>query len=125
MSELIQSFNQALANAREFQAIGEHSHSKAFINLEHFVHWYYFPDDDIFAPAKFIGYSETTVSSFTSHGRHLYDAQEALSGWFRRADADDPGFAQLQQNLEAFVEKHGAHLHTATKEITGGVYVPA
>ncbi len=71
MPELIETFEEALENARVFQAIGEHNESRAFINLDHFYHWYYFPTEQIFAPAKFIAYRGSSIEEYTAHDRHL------------------------------------------------------
>jgi hypothetical protein len=124
MPELITTFDEALANATEFQSVGEHTHSKAFINLEHFFHWYYFPQQGIFAPSKFIGYKDANIVTFSSHGLHLHDAQEALSHWFTRLEPASPEFDEIQNKLEEFLSANGAHLHVKTRAATGGIYLP-
>jgi hypothetical protein len=125
MTELIQSFAEALANAQAFQPLDEHQDSRAFANLDHFFHWYYFPDYGIFAPAKFIGYRDSQLDTYRSHGRHVHDAQEVLSAWFERLDPEDPLFDDIQDKLKTFLEANGAHLHAHDGEETGGIYVPA
>lgn len=124
MLELITSFEEALANAETFQGVSEHTHSKAFINLDHFFHWYYFPEQEIFAPSKFIGYRDADIEGYTCHGKQAHDAQEALARWFMRLDPDMQGFHEIQDNLERFLSTQGSHLHVKSREATGGIYVP-
>jgi hypothetical protein len=122
--ELIETFEEALDNARAFQSIGEHTDSKAYINLDHFFHWYYFPTERIYAPAKFIAYRNSTPANYSSHERHLHDAQKALEPWFERVGEDDATNGKIVTQLEAWLETHGAHLHEHSRTVTGGVYTP-
>ena len=124
MPELIESFEEALVNARAFQAIGEHTDSRAYINLDHFYHWYYFPTEHLFAPAKFIAYRDSSIAGYTSHDRHLDEARSVLEQWFVKVGAEDPSLSRLVEDLEGFLERHGAHLHEHSRSVTGGVYTP-
>ena len=54
--------------------------------MDHYFHWYFFPTENIIAPAKFIGYRDSTIDGYRSHGRHVHDAQEVLAQWFERVD---------------------------------------
>jgi hypothetical protein len=122
--ELIETFEDALENARVFQAIGEHTESRAFINLDHFYHWYYFPTEQIFAPAKFIAYRHSSIEGYTAHDRHLDEARNVLNQWFEKVADEDVALTRLVSDLEAFLERHGAHLHEHSRSVTGGVYAP-
>jgi hypothetical protein len=122
--EVIESFEEALENARAFQLIGEHADSRAYINLDHFYHWYYFPTEQIFAPAKFIAYRSSSVEAYTSHGRHLDEARSVLDQWFSKITEEDPSLVRLVEDLERFLERFGAHLHEHSRSVTGGLYAP-
>ncbi len=124
MPELIASFEEALANARTFQTIGEHTDSRAYINLDHFYHWYHFPTEHLFAPAKFIAYRDSSIEGYTSHDRHLDEARSVLDQWFAKVEDEDPSLSRLVEDLERFLEHHGAHLHEHSRSVTGGVYAP-
>lgn len=124
MPELIETFEEALENARAFQTIGEHRDSRAYVNLDHFYHWYYFPTEHLFAPAKFIAYRDSSVGGYTSHDRHLDEARSTLDQWFEKVEEADPSIGQVIDDLERFLERHGAHLHEHSRSVTGGVYAP-
>ena len=124
MSELIESFEEALENARAFQTIGEHTDSRAYVNLDHFFHWYYFPTEHIFAPAKFIAYRDSTPDGYRSHGRHLDDARRVRGEWFDKLDEGDARYDQALADLEQFLAANGAHLHEHSRAVTGGIYAP-
>jgi hypothetical protein len=122
--ELIESLEEALENARAFQTIGEHTDSRAYINLDHFYHWYYFPTEHLFAPAKFIAYRGSSIEGYTSHDRHLEEARGVLGQWFEKVGEEDPALLRLVSELEQFLGQHGAHLHEHSRSVTGGVYTP-
>ncbi len=122
--DTITTFEEALENARAFQAIGAHPDSRAYVNLDHFFHWYWFPTERIFAPAKFIAYRESSLVAYTSHGRHLDVAQEVLGKWFDKIAEGDAMLSQLVADLEGFLEEHGNHLHENSRSVTGGIYAP-
>ncbi len=124
MSELVQTLDQVLDNARAFQDVVKQPDSKAAHQLDHFFHWYFLPAEKIFAPAKFIGYKDSNVSGYRSHGRHVHDAQEVLSQWFERVEPTHHQYAGLQEQLNAFLAQFGAHLHEHESEATGGIYTP-
>lgn len=124
MTDLIDSFEAALENARSFQEIGQHTDSRAYVNLDHFYHWYFFPTEHIFAPAKFIAYRNSSLDDYTSHDRHLDEARGVLDQWFSKIEATDPTLPKIVADLEAFLEDHGAHLHEHSRSITGGIYAP-
>ncbi len=124
MPELIESFEEAIANARAFQSISEHTDSRAYVNLDHFYHWYYFPTEHLFAPGKFIAYRDSSIEEYTSHDRHLDEARDALDQWFEKVGDGDPNLSRLVEDLERFLGQHGAHLHEHSRSVTGGVYTP-
>ncbi len=124
MSELIESFEEALENARAFQTIGDHTDSRAYVNLDHFFHWYFFPTEHLFAPAKFIAYRGSTPDGYRSHGRHLDDAQQVLGEWFEKLEETDARYQQILADLERFLAAHGAHLHEHSRAVTGGIFAP-
>lgn len=124
MPELIDSFEEALVNARAFQGIGEHTDSRAYVNLDHFHHWYYFPTEHLFAPGKFIAYRESSIEGYSSHGRHLDEARAVLDQWFSKIGGEDPSLSRLVEDLQRFLKHNGAHLHEHSRSVTGGVYAP-
>ena len=83
------SWEEILSNARNFDGIRHHRDNKAFERFSNFYHWYYFPEDDIFAPSKFIGYKDTKLDQYAGKGNGG-ETQVVLSNYFTEVPRGTP-----------------------------------
>ena len=125
----IESYNQALNNAIRFQEIRFSDNSNAAMKmLGRFYHWYYFPHIDSFAPSKFIGYKNTSISSYkggdTGDGR---ETQAALKKLFIKLDPADDDTKALEAQLRDFISEIKTRGSGLSKrfEKSGGIYIPS
>ena len=121
--QLIQSFAQAQANALRFQDVVRKPDSTAFLHLGRFFHWYYFPEHQIFAPSKFIGYAGTSVRTYASQGTGT-DTTRVLNRFFTKLDRPSQAFDNLLEELASWLHNLGANVSAKTLDGTGGIYVP-
>jgi 5-methylcytosine-specific restriction enzyme A len=121
--ELIQSFAQAKANALRFQQVARRPGSTAFLHLGRYFHWYYFPEYQIFAPSKFIGYANSSVGTYASQGTGT-DTTRVLSRFFTKLDRPSQVFDNLLEDLASWLHSFGANVSAKTLSGTGGIYVP-
>jgi hypothetical protein len=119
---LIESINEAVQNAEEFNRIKLDSNSKALKRFSQFFHWYYFSNLDIFAPSKFIGYKNTTIGDYVGEGTGT-DTQHVLSKWFTKVDRSSSEYAPLKTRLEAYGRRLEKRIGIRTFEGTGGIYL--
>ena len=121
--ELIKSVNEALQNAERFNQLNEDSESKALERFSMFFHWYYFPDQDIFAPSKFIGYKNSTIKNYQGGGTGT-ETQRLLKkcGWFLKLDPSSSKHKRLKAKLEEFADCLGKNIGVKTFKGTGGIY---
>ena len=120
--ELIESINEAVQNAEEFNRIAKNSDSEAFRRFSQFFHWYYFSNLDIFAPSKFVGYKNTTIENYVGDGTGT-DTQRCLSKWFTKVHPTSSQYDQLRAKLEAYGQSLGKSIGKKTFEGTGGIYL--
>lgn len=121
--ELVKSFKEAEKNSVRFFDVGNFPSSITFKRLGQFYHWYYFPDTDVFAPSKFIGYQNTSIESYAGDG-HGAKTQTVLEPWFHKLDENTPMYATLKSKLSLFLSEHDFLLNQKTVNGKGGIYVP-
>lgn len=121
--QLVKSFIQAEENAIRFSEVLTRAESKAFARLGQFFHWYYFPDKDVFAPSKFIGYVETTLESYEGLGTGT-DTTRALKSWFHKLDKYSPMYLTLEARLSKFLTTANLSQSVKVSNGTGRIYVP-
>src|SRR5688572_18867091 len=92
--EIIRDWNDVLKNLREFKKIVNGSKCYTLDNFSMFYHWYYFPNQELFAPGKFLGYRKTTISSYTGKGWGGV-TQEALQEYFNKVPRNSSEFNDL------------------------------
>jgi hypothetical protein len=80
---VITSYDQALDNALRYQDY-LHSNDTLQRKLSQYTHWYYFPEQDIFAPSKFIGYKDNVYNSESAHSGDGRETEKALAKHFRK-----------------------------------------
>lgn len=119
---LINSINEASLNAEEFNRLVITSNSAALSNFSKFFHWYYFPNLDIFAPSKFIGYKNTTLDTYTGKGTGT-DTQRVLSEWFTKVDSSSEQYEPLKKKLKKYGSTLGKDIGKKTFKGTGGIYL--
>ena len=119
----IQSLAAARANAVRFQNVADKPESIAFKQLGRYFHWYYFPDNEVFAPSKFIGYKDTTVASYMSQGTGT-ETTRVLGKFFKKLERPSQDFDNLIEDLSAWLHTLSFNVSAKTLSGTGGIYVP-
>ncbi|MEX2308650.1 MAG: HNH endonuclease [Pirellulales bacterium] len=120
--ETIESLDEAVLNAAEFNRLSVGTNSEALRRFSQFFHWYYFPNLDTFAPSKFIGYKNTTIDNYLGKG-HGGETQRVLSNWFRKVEPGTREYNQLREKLELCARRLGKAIGRRTFEGSGGIYV--
>ena len=87
MPNKIKTFEDCEENARHFFNVLSNQESIAYATLSKFFHWYYFPKYDNFAPSKFIGYKNTTITSYKGSGKGN-ETEDALKKLFNQLKRD-------------------------------------
>lgn len=121
--QLITSFKQAEENAVRFSDVLDHPETVAYKRLGQFFHWYYFPDLDIFAPSKFIGYENTSLEEYEGLGTGS-DTTRILNTWFHKLEKNSAIYLKLEEKLKRFIADAGVTSSKKIDEGTGGIYVP-
>jgi hypothetical protein len=121
--QLIQSIEEAYANAARFQLVSKRHGSIAFQNVGKYFHWYYFPEGKIFAPSKFIGYKGTSVSGYKSEGTGT-DTTRVLNRYFQKIERPSQTFDNLLEDLANWLRSMSVDVSSKTLRGTGGIYLP-
>jgi len=82
---LVSGMDEIIANMREFQRITTDSKCHAYRYFSSFRHWYFLPQEGIFAPSKFIGYQNATIKGYginTYRGHGATDKKKNGKGCF-------------------------------------------
>ena len=122
--ELIQSFAEAQTNALRFQDVAKKADSIAFKQLGKYFHWFYFPDHKVFAPSKFIGYRDTTVSNYASQGTGTATTR-TLDKFFTKLERPSQAFDDHFEDLAEWLHSLSANVSAKTLSGTGGIYLPS
>ncbi|WP_053375555.1 HNH endonuclease [Paenibacillus sp. FJAT-27812] len=101
---------------------GLHILSKASERFSRYFHWYYHPRLDIFAPSKFIGYSETTHENYDGWGSGG-QTQQILRTYFDHVPPED--YEHYLNKLIMVADSYGYTVSKKTLEgHYGWIYVP-
>ena len=119
--ELVESATEVTENAQEFSKI-KNGNSIAFYRFSQFSHWYYFPELSVFAPSKFIGYKNTTITSYQGEGNGG-DTQIVLRKWFRKLEKGTQEHDYISAKLIAFSTSVGKKLYAKVFNGSGGIYL--
>ena len=89
-----------------------------------FQHWYHFPElgESVFAPSKFIGYQDTTLSGYVGHGGGG-QTEKRLERWFRKCDRDSRSYEVLYTRLKNHSNKIEREVNKAISGGKGGIHV--
>ncbi|MDT8894037.1 HNH endonuclease [Halomonas sp. I1] len=120
--EPVESINEAQVNAQAFSGVGKAAKTVANENFNRFFHWYYFPELDLFAPSKFIGYKNTNLDNYKGKGTGT-ETQRVLGQWFSKVEAGTESHKELSRKLTDFAESIDKTISKKTFEGTGGVYI--
>lgn len=123
--ELVESWEEILKNAHNFNNFSESSDFKssdAFNRFGKFSNWYYFPTQDFFAPNKFIGYKDTTFNSYEGEG-HGSSTKNILNNYFDQVKFGSDNFEYFSDRLQEFAKSVGHKLSVKTYK-TGGIFYP-
>jgi len=121
-SKPVENWEQILRNVDDFCEGIKFEDSYTHKHFGKFYNWYYFPNEDRFAPNKFIGYQDTTLDNYNGSGQGGM-AKKALKGFFNEAKGKD--FERLANKLELFAKSIGCSISKATYDKKdGGIFVP-
>lgn len=118
---LVESTAEVIENAREFSNVAK-GNSIAYDRFSQFFHWYYFPELGLFAPSKFIGYKNTTVSNYAGNGNGG-ETQATLNKWFSKLDEKSPEYKLASDELQKFAASVGKKLSAKVFNGAGGIYL--
>ena len=118
----VQSWEGILRNAHNFNGVIENRDNNVFRRFSDFSYWYYFPEDDIFAPSKFIGYEDTKLDEYAGEGSGS-ETQTVLREYFTEVPRGTPLHDRLRTKLHQFAAKVGKGISRKTFEGTGGIYI--
>lgn len=120
--KLIESINEAVRNAEEFNRIEADSGLEALRRFSHFYHWYYFSHLSIFAPSKFIGYKGSSIDNYIGGGTGSA-TQRALSKWFTKVNPSSRQYDLLKRKLIAYAKSLGKQIGRRTFDGSGAIYI--
>jgi len=120
--QLVTIFSQIEDNAIRFFEVLQRTDTVAFKRLGQFFHWYYFPESDVFAPSKFIGYKDMTVDIYDGSGTGT-KTQDVLQKWFAKVDRTSELYRTLHNRLTKILGSVGKSVSTQTDR-KGGIYLP-
>jgi hypothetical protein len=130
VSELLK--NQAVIEVRHWSEVTDNLHEFSYVSydesrpvykrLSSFFHWYYFPQQDAFAPSKFLGYKDTTVENYVGFGSGT-ETNKFLTPFFVEVDKDSQQFRELYAKLETYISGLGKKVNKKVVSGSGGIYV--
>lgn len=123
--KLITSYEQIVENANNFNDVlySGGRDSIAYKRFSQFSHWYCFPELDIFAPSKFIGYEGTTIDNYVGADEGNGGVTtKTLDEFFVKAPESE--FQQLEGLLRSkYCVPLGKKLNALTVK-NGWIYLP-
>ncbi|MBM7421061.1 MULTISPECIES: hypothetical protein [Chryseobacterium] len=122
--ETIENWDEIVDNFIEFEKLKSTSQSKVLKTYSQFYHWYYWPENEMFAPSKFLGYKNRTIESYDSSGTGGV-TQIALSKFFNKIPKDSKEFNSLYNKLKQISKNNfGKDISSQIFEGKGGIYIP-
>ena len=113
-----------MKNFKSFQEIDKKKPSQVLKKIKSFFHWYYLPEEELFAPSKFLGYKDATIDDYDSSG-HGGKTQQVLQKYFNKLDKESEEFKRLYRELSQIHKNNfGKDLNTKVFNGTGGIYIP-
>jgi 5-methylcytosine-specific restriction protein A len=113
LKQVVTSYAEALENAVRFHYYLKNNES-IIHKLSQYTHWYYFPEKEIFAPSKFIGYKDNTYNSESAHQGDGRETEKALARFFRklkpRHEQQDYFINELYKKLTHLLKQHNKNL---------------
>lgn len=123
VTEPVKNWNSVVDNLREFSLIKNLEPSYTLDNFSAFSNWYYFPEDDLFAPGKFIGYQNSSIPNYSGLGDGA-QAKNIMSKYFTRLNKNADLFLDLKAKLVLFASGIGKKINSLTFSGKGGIFVP-
>lgn len=122
--ETIENWDEIVDNFIEFEKLKSTSQSKVLKTYSQFYHWYYWPENEMFAPSKFLGYKNRSIESYDSSGTGGV-TQIALSKFFNKIPKDSKEFNSLYNKLKQISKNNfGKDISSQIFEGKGGIYIP-
>jgi 5-methylcytosine-specific restriction enzyme A len=121
-SKPVENWEQILRNVDDFCEGIKFEDSFTHKHFGQFYHWYYFPNENRFAPNKFIGYEGTTLKNYKGDGNGGV-AKKALSKFFDQVNPNDRKYAEYKNGLEKFAKSINCAISKRI-DYAGGIYIP-
>lgn len=121
--QTVENWQDIIKNLIEFKNIVSQSKTLAHKRFSNFYHWYYFPEEDLFAPGKFLGYKGTKISNYIGEGDGG-ETQIALSKYFDKLPEGSEHFIRLFHKLQEFATSLDKIVNRKTSSGKGGIYIP-
>jgi hypothetical protein len=120
---LIEEWEEVVQNLHEFQKVRRGDGTTLYSTLGKFYHWYYFPQNDAFAPSKFLGYKSRIYTEYSRDGDGR-ETEPALEPFFYKLEKNTEQFKRLYQRLEQFIIGQGKTIDDKVLNGSGGIHVP-
>lgn len=119
----INSWKEIEENCFQFKHAIQDNNSVPYKRFSQFYHWYYFPQYNLFAPSKFLGYKGTTSINYKGEGTGT-ETTQILKKYFRKIARDIGEFQVYKTKLENFADLCHRRINIKTFTGTGGIYLP-
>ena len=124
MPKVIKNPDEILECFHQFQLIWEKTDGNyTYDNFQRFYNWYFFPNEQAFAPSKFLGYVGTTIDNYIGAGDGG-ETKDALSEYFDELDKNSEEYKELYDELKVFSFELGKNISGRINNPDGGIYIP-
>lgn len=104
MEPLVISVDEVFENIIQFNKDIEQE-TEIISQLSQFIHWYYVPELDLFAPSKYIGYSYMNTKKYNrGFNKTGVDTEKVLKQWFIKLDNSSEKSLMLMNKLSDLLE---------------------
>lgn len=121
--DLISSWDEIVDNCYQFNYAVKDLNSIPHKRFTQFYHWFYFPQYNLFAPSKFIGYKNTTAENYRGFGTGT-ETTQVLKQYFNKLDRSSQDFKKYKNKLELFAGSLNKKINIKTYQGSGGIYLP-
>jgi len=121
--DVIDSWDEIIDNCYQFNYAIKNYGSVPYKRFSQFYHWFYFPQYNLFAPSKFIGYKNTTANNYKGAGTGTETTQELIK-YFYKLDRQSEDYKKLIKILESYASSLNKKINSKTYQGSGGIYLP-
>ena len=113
--KVIESYKEIVENSKTFNTALKEKDTSIIDLLSSFKQWYYIEEIKDFAPSKFIGYRDMTVSTYlTYHTKSLdgRDTEKTLGKYFRKLERGSEVEILLREKLSNKIDSYNKKLRS-------------